>query len=269
MNTLFWAIPMGILVVAVIVLLVLVLRKIPQLRVINTDETAKAKAKRVKEEIILERIRRWQGTKLEKMYTKTKKGFQNTMKFGRRSVQRLKALEQYYEDLKEAPVANGKLIGSGAIDRMLKEAAELVKQEKFGAAEKKYVEVITHDAKNVKAYEDLGRLYIRRKEPDQAKEAFNYILSFKPDDASVMASLGEIAFEEKDFETALEYFERAVTKRPANPKYLDFLIDTALRLEEIEPAMRGIDLLKTANPDNKKIAEFETRLKEIDVTPGS
>jgi tetratricopeptide (TPR) repeat protein len=266
---LFWLIPLFLIVLSVIVLAIIIARKIPQLRVTNIEDTVKTKTKRIKEAIIVERLKRLRGTKLEHLYKQGENVAANAMKFGRRSVQKLKALEQYYQELKEAPSGGNGGADAPAVDRMMKDAAELIREEKFGAAEKKYVEIISHDSKNVRAYEELGRLYIRTKKPEQARETFDFILSFKPDDASVTASLGEIALAEDDLKTALGYFERAVTKRPNNPKYLDFFIDTALRLEEIEPARRGIDQLRAANPENKKLEDFEQKIKDISVTPKS
>ena len=264
---LFWLIPIIVFTLSLSVVLVIVLRKIPQLRALNIETTVKAKVKQVKEAIIIERIKRIKGKKISKLIEQLNQSFRKLSRFGRRSVQRLVALEKYYQELKESPVNGSARLDSDAVDKMIREAGELVHQEKFSAAEKKYVEIISHDAKNVRAFEDLGRLYIRMKEPTQARETFNFILSFKPDDASVLVSLGEIAIEEDDVPMALDYFERAVKKRPHNPKYLDFMTDIALKLEEIEPARRGIDQLRKVNPDNKKIPDFEERLGEIDVTP--
>jgi len=266
---LFWLIPLVLIVASLVVLIVLALRKIPQLRVLNIEDAAKTKAKRIKEAIIVERLKRLRGPKLEGVFKRGEAAVAGTMRFGRRSVQKLKALEQYYQELKEAPANGNGGADASAVDRMMKDAADLVREEKYGAAEKKYVEIISHDSKNVRAYEELGRLYIRTKKPEQARETFDFILSFKPDDASVTVSLGEIALAEENLKTALGYFERAVAKRPNNPKYLDFLIDTALRLEEIEPARRGIDQLRAANPENKKLEDFEQRIKDISVTPKS
>ncbi|MFH1314777.1 MAG: tetratricopeptide repeat protein [Candidatus Uhrbacteria bacterium] len=266
---LFWLIPIIIFVLSLTVIIFVICRKIPQLRALNIETTVRAKVKQVKEAIILERIKRIRGKKLSKLIEQINQVFRRLSRFGRRSIQRLMALEKYYQELKEAPVNGSSRLDSEAIDRMLKEAGELVRQEKYSAAEKKYVEIISHDAKNIRAFEDLGRLYIRMKEPAQARETFNFILSFKPDDASVLVSLGEIALEEDEKPLALDYFERAVAKRPHNPKYLDYLTDTALKVQEIEPARRGIDSLKEVNPENKKIADFEARLRDIDVTPTS
>ncbi len=263
----FWLIPLVILVLSAAIVIVLLLRKVPKVRVIDTETSLRGKARKVKEEIIRERLKRLRGPRLSKLIKKSQHASQGLFKFGRRSVQRLKALEKHYQDLKEAPANAGQLAGPETIKRMLEEAAELVREDKFGAAEKRYVEIISHDSKNVKAYEELGRLYIKIKQPAQARETFSFILNFQPADASVLVSLGEIALEEEDLRTALDYFEQAIELRPKNPKYLDFMINAALDLEEVEPARRGIDQLTKVNPENKKLEEFEERIKGLSVTP--
>lgn len=263
----YWLVPLLLLVISAVVVIGLLVRKIPKLRVIDTESSLRSKARKVKEEIIRERLKRLRGPRLSKLIKKTQAASRGLSKLGRRSVQRLKALEKHYQELKEAPASAGQVSDPETIKRMMEEAAELTREGKFGSAEKRYVEIISHDSKNTRAYEELGRLYIKMKQPEQARETFNFILNFQPEDASVMVSLGEIALEERELKNALDYFEQAVELRPKNPKYLDFMIDTAIALEEVEPARRGIDQLTKVNPENKKLEEFEERIKGLSVTP--
>ncbi|MBU0531604.1 MAG: tetratricopeptide repeat protein [Candidatus Uhrbacteria bacterium] len=265
---LWWLLPLIILAASLIVLIVIAVRKIPQLRVINVEETLEEKIKKTKENLILERFKRLQKSKFGRVTGGVGSLFNQTRRLGRKTVHRLKDLEHYYQELKETS-EGAHATDPEKIKRMMDEALELMKADKLQAAEKKYVEVISHNPKFVDAYEDLGRLYIKMKKPEQAKETLNFILSLNPEDASVLTSLGEIALVEEDPVLALEYFEKAVQKRPGNPKYLDFLIEASLQAEEVEPARRGIDQLKKVNPENKKIDEFESRFGKLSVTPGS
>lgn len=264
---LYWLIPIILIIISTIALVVLVIRKIPQLRVIDVESTAEEKLKQMKETLIMERVRRLTGGKLGGVSKKAGSGMKVISKMGRRTVQKLTALERHYQDLKKQTGEGVHATDPDVVKRMLSQASDLVREERFGEAENKYIEIISHNPKSIPAYEDLGRLYIKMKQYNQAKEAFNFILKIKDQDASVSTSLGEIALLENNPKLALEYFEKAVVKRPANPRYLDFMIEAALLAGQVEPARRGIDQLRKVNPENQKIEEFEERFIKLDVAP--
>ncbi len=245
--------------VAIVVMVVVVIRKIPQLRVIDVDSIAKERERKIKEKIILSKIKRSGGAKLGAV-AKTSVGAVNTVsKYGRRAVQRLYHLEQYYQKLRRSSTEGIHAYDTDRIRQRIEEAQELIRDEEFIPAEKIFIDIISHNPKSVDAYEGLGNMYIKSGQIDQARETLSFALRLSPEDASVRVSLAELELLQENHQAALPHLRAAVQKRSKNPKYLDFYIDTALKVGSLKDARKGITALKEVNPENTKIKEFEER----------
>lgn len=258
---LWWLIPTIFIVISLIMMAMIVLKKIPQLRVIDVNAIPKEKTRQMKERLILNRFERVGSEKLGGVGKVAHGAVKGASKVGRRAVQRLYALEQYYQKLKKAEEG----VDEDALKRLLKEADELIRDGEYIQAEKRYIEIINHHPTNISAYEGLGNLYVRDKQYEQARETLQFTLRLSPEDASVHMSLAELELALGNTSSAVEYLRKAVEKRKTNPKYLDIYIEASLSAKKIEDAERGIALLKEANPENQKIAQFEERLKALAV----
>lgn len=259
-----WIIPLFFLILSVVVVIGIVIRKIPQLRIINTDILPKEKSKRVKQAIIMRRFERHFG----KRYKKGRKVFQmmgnHVSKRGRKFAQKLYALEQSYRKKQEGHLEQGSQKDEQTIRRLLQEADTCIKQEEYFQAEKRYIEIISRHPKYAKAYEKLGNLYLREKKYEQAKESLLFSLRLQKDDASVLMSLGEIALLQKQYQEAAYYLKQTIELRPNNPKYLDAFIEAMIQSGRKFEAIRGLAFLRKVNPENQKLERFEERIGEID-----
>jgi len=259
-----WLIPLIIVVVSLVILVIIILPKAKKLKLIKTETLPEARTAGVKEAIILQRIDRLRQERLQGVNNIVGTIWRNFKKFVKKIYRQVQNLEDQYKKMQAKELREqGKVVEPEVIDKLLIEAKELIKEEKFLLAEKKYLEILSHDPKNTRVYEMLGNLYIRMKQPHEARQTFDYILKINPSDASVLTSLGEIAMQEKKYPEAIDYFEQATTKRPYNPKYLDFYIESCIMGQEISKAKQGTERLKEVNPENQKIAEFQKRIKEI------
>ncbi len=234
-------------------------RKIPQLRIIDVAAIPTERAKLLKEQIILQRFERVGAEKFGTVAKAARQGVTVASKIGRRAVQRLYAMEQYYQKLKRSPADAGS-VDVETMKRLLDEADDLVREEEYIPAEKRYIEIISHSPKHVKAYEGLGNLYLKSGQYPQARETLLFTLRLSPDDASVHMSLAQVEIEDNNPRKAVEYLRKAVELRKANPKFIDLYIETALEASLLDDARKGVALLKEANPENQKITEFEERL---------
>lgn len=239
-----------------------IVKKIPQLRVIDVDSIAKERERKVKEKIILSKIQRSGGAKLGAVAKTSLSAVKVVSKYGRRAVQRLYQLEQYYQKLRRSASEGVHAYDTDRIRSRIEEAQDLIKQEEFIPAEKIFIDIISHNPKNVVAYEGLGNMYIKSEQFDQARETLSFALRLSPTDASVRVSLAELELLQGNAKAALPHLREAVQKRSKNPKYLDFYIDTALTVGSLKDARKGITTLKEVNPENKKIKEFEERFGE-------
>lgn len=249
-----------ILIVAALGVIVAVLiRKAPQLRVMDVASIPQERERKVKENIILSRFRRKGGARVQKA-TKAASGAVSTLsRHGRRVVQRLYRLEQYYQKLKRSSDQGAHRYSDETIHARLEEAAALVKQEEYIPAEKIFIDIISHNPKSVDGYEGLGNMYIQSGQLDQAHETLQFALRLSPDNASVNMSLAELESKRGELKPALDYVRKAVEKRPKNPRYLDYYTDIALQVGSLKDARAGLHALKEVNPENKKIEEFEER----------
>lgn len=260
---LIWLLPLIVLGVCALLILALITSKIPTLRVIDVQALPEEKTKKLKEEIILQQLERRTGPILSWIRARAVQAGRAISRAGRRLVQRLYSIEQSYQKMQKS-------IGQGArgfdprwIKRLSDEAEVFIKQGEYFEAEKRFIEIISHQPKHAKTYERLGHLYVLDRKFEQAKETLTFALKLRPKDASVHAYLGELALEEGQVPEALAQFRQAVDARPHNPKYLDFYIESALQAASAEDARRGIDLLRSVNPENHKLAEFEERIQKI------
>ncbi len=255
-----WLAPLIIIVLGLLTIIVIVARKFPHIIVLDVDTIKEERTKRLKERIILERFDRFRSQKLGNISKLARDGWTVLSKTGRRLVQRLYKLEQYYKRLK-SPKADS--IDLNAVKRLLEQAAELMHQHETIQAEKLFIEVIGHHPKQVDAYEGLGNLYLRNKQFEQARETLKFALRLQPENASVLMSLGQLEGAQENHKEALDYLRQATIVRSKNPKYIDAYIASALAAKQAKDVERGIGLLKEINPENQKIAEFEEGLLNL------
>jgi len=239
-------------------------RKVAQVRMIDVASIPTERTKRLKEQIILQKFERVGAEKFGVVAKAARHGVTAASKVGRRAVQRLYAMEQYYQKLKHVPMEGPHAVDPETIKRLIAEAEDLVRHEEYIPAEKRYIEVISHNPKHVKAYEGLGNLYLANKQYVQARETLLFTLRISPDDASVHMSLAEVELAEENVKKAVEHLRRCVELRPANPKFIDRYIEASFLAKLPEDAKKGIALMKETNPENQKIAEFEERLADMD-----
>ena len=252
-----------VLVISLVVAGVVLARKIPQLKVIDVDSIPSERTKRVKEQIILQKFERIGAQKAGAIAKVGRQGVTAVSKAGRRAVQKLYALEQYYQKIKHSAPDGSHAVNADTIKRLLEEAENLVSEEEYIPAEKRYIEVISHNPKNVKAYEGLGNLYLANKQYAQARETLLFTQRLSKDDPSVQMSLADVELGEGNTRKAVDYLRNVVALRPGNPKFLDLYIESALEVRLTIDAQKGIALLRESNPDNQKIPDFEARLAKL------
>jgi tetratricopeptide (TPR) repeat protein len=256
----YWVIPVLVLGVCLLGILFLLLKQIPKLRIINADSLAGEKTRKLKEQIVLQRLTRVQEARLGRVWKRAGRTASRFARLGRLAVQKVYAIEQYYEKLQKTQGDGVHRLDQEAVRRLFDEADVFVKKEAYLDAEKRFIEIISHYPKHAEAYEQLGNLYLLMKQFPSARESLSFALRLAPADASVLMSLAELETAEHHPLEALGYVRQAVERRPTNPKYLDAYIEAAFSAKQYEEAKKGLALLKAANPENTKIADWESLL---------
>ncbi len=235
------------------------LRRLPTVALIDVKTIPVDRAVQKKEEIIADRIVRAAAARalpVQKALTVVWHWIRERF---RELAHKAFELERHSERL--ARTQCDALTASTRMHALAREADKLMKEEKYVEAEKKYIEALSIEQKNPKLYEKLGRLYVRNKNYDQARDTLRFASRLSPNDASVVASLGEIAFARSEFSDAITYFQHAVALRPRSPRYLDFLLEACIMGGNRAGAKEALAQLSTVNPENAKLGEFDKRIE--------
>lgn len=237
------------------------LRLIPTTALIDVATVPVDRSAKRKEEIIAERLVRKASAKIEPVRV----FFLNIALYLRSQFRRLahKAFELERHSERLARTQWDALTASTRMHALAREADDLVKEAKFGEAEKKYIEALSIEQKNPKLYEKLGRLYLRVKQYDQARDTLRFASRLSPNDASVVAFLGEVAFAREEYSDAVTYFQHAVSLRPRSPRYLDLLLESCIIAGNRALAKDALVQLAAVNPENAKLNDFDRRIKAM------
>ena len=237
-------------------------KKFPQLKLIDLTTLAKERHAEAKSRIIKNRFERSLGElngKTRTLFGRLKErlggGFD-------RWQGALKHLEQGIEQ--KTPKSPEAL--SGRVGRLLAEAEKCAGEERWEEAEKRYIEILKLDAKNIGASRGLAGVYLNQRLYDQARETLEYLVRLDPAD-SHRVELGRLYLAGGELPKAFEQFRTAVQAEPYNPKYLDYFLETSILLGDAKTAEEALGGLEAINPDNAKLPEFRQRIESLKTTP--
>jgi tetratricopeptide (TPR) repeat protein len=181
---------------------------------------------------------------------------------------------------------------------LLDEADELRRAEKHAEAEKKYVEIITLDPRNVSAYVGLGKTYFRAEQWREAEEtlrhvvetldgaherawaflgrtlkmaekweqaaaAFEHAVALDDTLGKRWVDLGECYEAMGAVDKAVSAFQKAAQIEPHNPRTLDHLIEIGIISGNKRLAKEAFSELQAVNPENQKLGEWMERIGEM------
>jgi tetratricopeptide (TPR) repeat protein len=272
----------------------IVYKKLPLLATFDVSSIPEEKEAETKQKIMEERLIR----KTKVFLNKIMPFFQMIGNFLSRKIKNIQegilTLEENYKKKtkKEILVTKEEFASQEKkIEVMIQQAEDFINRNDLAGSEKKYLEILSLDPKNVSAYRGLANLYILQKQYEEAKQIFEHILKLNKLDDLAYAGLGKIAEEKGEFQKAKEdylqsigiknasihYFElgevcqrmgsdseardnllKALELEPSNPKYLDLLLIVAIKLQETNLAKKVLAKLTEVNPENQKIAKFES-----------
>ncbi len=165
------------------------------------------------------------------------------------------------------------------IQSILDEVDILLRNERTSEAEKKLIDVISLDPKEVRAYRGLAEIYMEQKEWHQAKDVLKYACRLLGD--RLARAGGEAAGEATQRLTyalydlamvynslamdnkALECLKQAQEIDSKNPKILDAILSQYILMGQRLKAERALQQLKDANIENQKVEEFESKIRQL------
>lgn len=284
-------IPLIFILVSLTVIIVIAVRKFPALANLDVANIPAEKEAKFKEKIISSRLKRnfqkWK-LKIGRLARPAGHAIAGLFKW---AYKKLDELKEGYKTPKKIPAEdlNRKII------RLFEEMEEMKRLNDFVGAEKKLIEIIGLDSKNLKAFKALAALYFERKDFEEAKETYEYILKLKEDDAESFDGLAQLAKESGNFDLAKEEYLKAIDKsgrrgqtyydlalvyeamkrfeeaasnldkalaiEPANPRYLDTALRISIIVKDKNAASGYFEAMKKANPENQKLVEFREQIE--------
>ena len=182
--------------------------------------------------------------------------------------------------------------------KLLEESDELRRGGEYADAEKRYVDIISLDPKNVNAYlglakayylderwkdgeetarhiietldpaSELGWAFLGRHLKQQGKyveaaAAFKQALAINPNMAKRWIDLGECLREGGGLAEAIVAYRTAAEHEPNNPRVLDLLLEISILSGDKRLAREAFIKLQAANPENQKLGDWEAKIREM------
>ena len=290
-----WNIIGIILVLAGVVLIWSVLvKKFPQLKLIDLSTMAKERHAEVKARIMQARFDRSLGAVTAKTADVTSKASGKVKGLYERAYGSLKKMEAKMDGGRKAAARPAEPVDSGAA---LDEAQKARSEERYEDAERMYIEVLKSDPKNADAYRGLAELFIDQKLYDQAAETLEFLLRLTGDDDRALGRLGQVEASRGNFQEAearylrsieisanagayradlgrvylaageakkaQEQFRTALQSEPHHPKYLDYFLEASILVGDPDSAREALGALEEVNPENAKLADFRSRIEAM------
>ncbi|MEO5927258.1 MAG: tetratricopeptide repeat protein [Patescibacteria group bacterium] len=292
---LYW-ITLPIALIALVIFIATLLKHWKEIRLLDPDSIKEERVRQKREEIIQQRFDRMKSGAVAPLRTM----WQHVSVAGKKSFHgaylKLIRLDRFYKQAK-APFASVAPSVKDKLRSLLDEARSLARDQKWADAERRYLEILGMDDRNLDAYKGLAAIYLKQKLYPQARETFEFLMRTKKADASCYAGMAEIYEAEKDLPKAEEMLRKAldlqprlaqryvelaqfflnhddaqdawpllkqaVELEPKSGKYLELTLDTAIQLGNREEARRLYDKFRLVSEDRPKLQVYKEKIEEI------
>jgi tetratricopeptide (TPR) repeat protein len=267
-------VPLALLIISIIVILIIFIRKFPDLVLVDVNSIPEEREKQLKDKLLADRLQR----RASGFFGRFLFVFQAIGGFFSAILRSMKNKIQDWEHryrFRYKPVMKNSDM-KDKVNVLLEKATQLFDLDKHDESERVFLEVINLDKYNVEAYRGLGRLYYRLKEYQQSKEIFQFALKLcvenkknlenvnDCDVAQLAYHLGLVCKALDDIRGAINYFKQALEKEENSPKYLDALLEMAIMAENKKLAQETFEKLKEVNPQNTKLEELQAQINDLD-----
>ncbi len=272
-------VPFLLIIISLSVIIVIIIRKFPQLTLLDVDSLPEVKEEKQKDAFLKKRV--------EKIHeTKKKQHTEKVQKMGKSFSNVQKLFRQYVTDVyhkiekksgsetlpsEETPRVFVKKEAGNKVMAMVERARQSFQENKLDLAENQFIAAIRLDKKNMDAYRGLVDVYIKQEQITEAKETIQFLLQLYPQDDWAHMRFVDIALETGDTHVGIEHLRQAIRINDALAER-HFLLSDFLRKEQDIPsalaaAQKAVDR-ESENPryldniielaimsSNKKLAE--------------
>lgn len=184
-------IPQLVIVISLFVIIIIIARKVPKTAEVDESEIIKDKKKSEIKKIfviIWESIARFYYKVFGKLKRKAREVKDKAHVVSEQDNE--DELSRLTEDKIE--VENIPQASADEVIDLLESASGFYGKGDFGKAEKIYIEIITKDKKNARAYKGLGRIYKRQRNFIDAQSSFEQAVKINPEDQEAREQLDEV-----------------------------------------------------------------------------
>lgn len=165
------------------------------------------------------------------------------------------------------------------ITRLWEYTSAALKKQRWDSAERALLKILKYDHKNVSAYNQLGMIYVRTQQLDNAIACFDIASSLAPS-VSSLYNLGLVQYQSGNYEAASRSLERVVDLEPTTKRRLVFakilqkqgkhkrVIDVLESLIEDDSSERNLRYLAEAYENNKQPQKAEAIYAQIATLEG-
>jgi len=263
-----------------------VLRKFPQLTMIDVDSMPKERDAKKKKQIAEEKVHRAMSSFGQRVVDVSTIVFTWLRGRFRVAYARLREIERSMTP--QQPISKDDI--SKRLPQLQAEAEIFMKEGNHVEAEKRLIEILRIDRKDADAYWGLGSVLAATKRDAEAAEIFSYLSKLlrrrancTHDDAGIASSdrpcpasaevhtdlgavfvdLGIVRRNAGDLPAAKAAFESSVAFGGDNPRHLDLLLEACILTTDKPRARRVLERLTQANPENQKLSAFEERIAAL------
>ncbi|MDP3899850.1 MAG: tetratricopeptide repeat protein [bacterium] len=285
-------IPLLLILAAAVVIIFVVTKKFPAVVSLDVDSIPQEKEKRMKHQIISNRLKR-----------NLKKSGNSIVKFAKPVINFLAGFfKGFYEKLQKTRQEYSyssrlQRSGNNEIKELFSAADDFKNTQSYIEAEKCYIKIISLDSKNVDAFKKLGQLYLSMEKVEEAKATLEHVLKLTKEDSEVYAGLADIAKNNENLEQSKKYYiksiglnnengknyfnlaeihesqghykdakkamQQALKIEPKNPKYLDSSFNLSILTKDKADALDAYKMLKDINPENARLKEMKRQIDDL------
>ncbi|MCX6800402.1 MAG: hypothetical protein NT091_04635 [Candidatus Falkowbacteria bacterium] len=254
-----YIIPIIILLICLAIIGRIIFKRSGELSNLSVDTIASVREAQFKEEIISKRLKR---NALDWLI-KTKK---ITTPIFIKLVELVKRLHHRIKERKaksDFAIARDEVVSEDQISLLFNEADVLFKKGDFNESEKRLINIIEVDHKNIEAFTALSQIYFEKKNYEEAKETLKHVIKLGGENDEIYFDIAWIAKTMGDNESWLENINKAITINGNNPRYLDSLLEVAILLKDRALALHTYQKLKKVDPSNGKLDQLHKQVKEL------
>lgn len=160
------------------------------------------------------------------------------------------------------------------ITRLWEYAHTAMKRQRWDTAERALLKILKYDHKNTSAYNQLGMIYVRSGQPENAAVCFDIASSLAPS-VSSLYNLGLVHYQTGNLHDAARALEKVVDLEPTTKRLLVFakilqkdarhkrVVEVMERVVEMDPSDRNLQYLAEAYEAAGEENKAETTRRRI------